>query len=333
MMQVKRVPLAWSARWRRIRLQAIPIACFVLAVGASGWLWQRQGGAFRGVGVVDTLRIDVTSPIAGTVVSLPNQIHGQWSLYDSIQAGDVLARFDDRQLQADKELLRQEIKQLIDKASAGQAESVGGVGAAARDAIRRAWENEQTQLSSMQQLLLAVTNSEPRETAGVVVQPPELPDAAPAATRTALAALREARQALEWRWADLERQAALLEVHAPISGTLVGVYCWPGQTVHPGSLIATIAADHGQHIVSYVSEGSLVVPQLGMQVAVRPRQVGARIVTSEIERVGHHFERIPLHHLQSPGSPQWGLPVRIAMPADAPLRPGALVDVMFDTAD
>ena len=50
---------------------------------------------------------------------------------------------------------------------------------------------------------------------------------------------------------------------------------------------------------------------------------------TEVERVGRQYERIPSRYERDSTTPRWGLPVRIKMPADALLRPGALVDVTF----
>src|SRR5687768_904224 len=105
-MKEKRIPLAWSVRWRRVRLQALPLASFVVAVAMCAVLWHERGAAVHGIGEVDALRIDVTSPTAGMVTALPHRSGGQWSLYDQVVKGDVIATFDDRQSELDKDLLR-----------------------------------------------------------------------------------------------------------------------------------------------------------------------------------------------------------------------------------
>jgi hypothetical protein len=56
-------------------------------------------------------------------------------------------------------------------------------------------------------------------------------------------------------------------------------------------------------------------------------------LTSEIEEVGQMIEQLPAHQRAIANLPQWGLPVRIKMPAEAVLKPGALVDIVFHTAD
>ena len=223
-MQDKRVPLAWSVRSRRIRSQGIPVAIFLMAVVASGWLWRERGVGVQSVGEVSSPKVDVTSPMMGRIVALPNQASGQWSVYDHIQAGEIVARIE-----------------------------------------------------------------EPAGEAGKTI-----------------------------------------EVQAPISGTLVAIRCSPGQTVTPGQLIATIAADDGRHIVGYIPEESPLSAKPGMQVTLRSRGAAAPRLTSEVEKVGVQIQKIPRHQQTSANMPQWGIPVRIKVPNNATLRPGALVDVLFE---
>lgn len=120
-----------------------------------------------------------------------------------------------------------------------------------------------------------------------------------------------------------------LEIRSPISGTLVAIHCWPGQSLPPGGLIATIAADYGRHIVGYVPEGSSLIARPGMPVTVRARVPGSRRLTSVVEQVGVQIEEVPNHQRTVSTTPEWGAPVRIKLPSDAVLRPGTLVDVIF----
>lgn len=226
-MQEKRVPLAWSVRWRRIRSQGVPAAVFLLAVVASGWLWRERGVSLQSVGEVSSSQVDVTSPTTGRIVALAKQSTGNWSVYDRVEAGEVIARIEE--------------------------ESGGG--------------------------------------------------------------------------------GATIELSAPISGTLVAIRCSPGQTVVPGQLIATIAADHGRHIVGYIPEESTLSTRPGMRVTLRGRAAGSPVVTGEVEVVGSQIEKIPRHQRMSATLPQWGTPVRIKVPGDTALRPGALVDVVFERAE
>lgn len=329
MMQEKRIPLAWTVRWRRIRSQTFPVFAFVLALLASGLLWQWHGASVQGVGEVDGLRVDITSPTAGLVIALPHNTRGQWTVFDHVQAGDIIARIDDQQLEATKSLLRRDIKELVEQVNQLQAEHGEADDTEATELVRRAWEYELSRLQSLEQFLATTPQLTVNEIRDLGAPLPELPDTVAAQTRDELVRLREARRGLDLRWEELSLRTGLLEIPAPISGTLVNVYCWPGQIVHPGGLIATIAADHGQHIVGYIPEDSSILPKVGMQVSLRARVARSPRVNSVVEEVGKQIERIPSHQRAMATMPQWGLPVRIKMPADTALRPGALVDIVF----
>jgi hypothetical protein len=219
-----RIPRAQAVTWRRLRAKGVPILVFVVAVGASAWLLIRTGGSVSVVGKVDSLRVDVTSPAAAVVVDLPNRAGGQWSIYEQVQAGDIVAVLEDQQ----------------------------------------------------------------------------------------------------------QEPVKVIEVRAPISGTLVGIHCWPGQSVIHGGAIVTIAADHARHLVGYLPEEVPLVAKPGMRVTVRPRTGMKTTFTSEVEFVGNQVEPLPGHLCAAATMPQWGVPVRIKMPSEIILPPGSLVDIRFD---
>src|SRR5690606_27514396 len=99
-MEQGRIPLARSVRWRKVRSQSVPVLMFLLALTTSAWLWNYQGASVRGVGGVDSPRVDLASPTAGMVVSLPSTSRGQWLIYDHVRAGDVIAQIEDQQLES-----------------------------------------------------------------------------------------------------------------------------------------------------------------------------------------------------------------------------------------
>jgi hypothetical protein len=225
MMDEKRVPLAWSVRWRRIRGQAIPIVTFVVALVVANMLWMQVGGVVQAVGEVDDLRVTVTSPTTGRVIALPHHTQGQWALYDQVRAGDVIAHLE---------------------------------------------------------------GAEP---------------------------------------------GAIVEVTAPIGGTLVDLACWPGQTVIPGAVIATISADQSAQVIGYIPEASSVEARPGMRVTMRPRTAGGRQYVGKVEQVGQQIEEVPRHQRVISSMPQWGTPVRIQAPDDVQFKPGTLVDLRFEQGE
>jgi multidrug resistance efflux pump len=222
-MPENRIPVSRTIRLRRIRAQLIPAATFLLASAGTIWLWMERNRGLQIVGEVSSPRVDVTSPVGGLLTSLPNRTQGNWSLYDRVEAGEVIARIG------------------LDPAGGGQ----------------------------------------------------------------------------------------VVDVLAPLGGTLVDIPCWPGQAVAPGQRLATIAAGSAQHVVSYVPEGERLQLRPGMRVTVRGRSEGAPLAESEVERVGHLVEEIPTHQRSTSAMRQWGTPVRIKLPGQLSAQPGALVDVTF----
>ena len=221
-MQERRLPLARSVRWRRFRSQTVPIITFVVSLVAVNWLWVSNGTIVQAVGEVDDRRIDVTSPALARVIDLPHHTQGQWSLYDQVRAGDVIAHLEG------------------------------------------------------------------------------------------------------------EQSSEIVEVTAPVSGTIVQLTCWPGQTVVPGAVIATIAAEQSAQVIGYIPEESPFVARPGMRVTLRPRMAGGKQYVSLVEQVGRQIEQVPRHQRTVASMPQWGTPVRIKAPDDAALKPGMLVDLRFE---
>jgi len=129
--------------------------------------------------------------------------------------------------------------------------------------------------------------------------------------------------------AELQTEGERLEVLAPIDGTICEIHCWPGQDVQAGDPIVTLASNAGRYIVSYVPENSPIHPMPDMDVAVRTRHPGSRMVDAHVIRVGPQIEPIPPHHLVNPNQPAWGRRVLISIPDSLAVPPGELVDISF----
>lgn len=129
--------------------------------------------------------------------------------------------------------------------------------------------------------------------------------------------------------AELQVQLEDLDIRAPFSGVIAAIYAWPGQIVQPGNPIVTLAADQGRYVVAYIRDNERFRPQVGMRIDLRTRHEQPRIYVTHVEQVGPQMELLPLHQSRDPRMMEWGLPVRIAMPATASLRPGELVDIRF----
>ena len=104
-----RVPIPYARRLQRIQHSALPVISFLACVFLSLWLWQRQGQMPNAVGEVEAVRIDVASGSDGVLVSLP---HGQWTLFDRVEANTVIACLDDRPIRAEMATLMAELARL-----------------------------------------------------------------------------------------------------------------------------------------------------------------------------------------------------------------------------
>jgi multidrug resistance efflux pump len=146
---------------------------------------------------------------------------------------------------------------------------------------------------------------------------------------TVLAPIRASIAAQEARIHQLQLQIQELEVKSPIDGIVSAILCYPGQAVRIGVPIITIAAGQARYVVSYVRQEQRMKPAPGMPVDVTLRTTPVRRIPAVIDAVGGQVEPVPAHHLRDPKLPEWGLPVRIALPAGTDLHPGELVDITF----
>jgi len=158
-------------------------------------------------------------------------------------------------------------------------------------------------------------------------------DAGGAASRDVqLKSLRTALAAREDEITQLDQTLAGLEMTAPVSGTVFKVYFRPGQAVRAGDVIMEISADASNYVVAYLrEEQQYIKPRKDMVVDVRPRNDPRRLVQGVVDTVGATVEPVPSRQLRDQRVPEWGLPVRLAIPADAQLRPGEMVNLGFKT--
>jgi HlyD family secretion protein len=84
------IPTPAPVRWQRAQLQLLPILTFLLCSVIAWRLWQAQGlNAPTVVGEVNPYHAEVTSPRGGVLARIAGR---QLRLYDSVSAGEVIAR-------------------------------------------------------------------------------------------------------------------------------------------------------------------------------------------------------------------------------------------------
>ena len=157
------------------------------------------------------------------------------------------------------------------------------------------------------------------------------PAGADAASRDAqLKSLRAALAAREEELAQLDLALAKLDITAPVTGTVFKVYLRPGQLARAGDIIMEISAEGSNYVVGYLREEQQYIhPKPKMPVEVRPRNDPRRVVQGTVDTVGATVEPVPARQLRDQRIPEWGLPVRLTIPADANLRPGEMVNLAF----
>ena len=331
-LDAERVPVARSVRLRRLRVKALPVACLLASAIAWLALWQSHSESIRGIGRVSTLRIDITSPASGLIARMPHNTRLQWSLFDHVREGDVIAEYDSSEWLAGKQQFEYDAAALDRELVTWQEYYSRDVSEKLADQLKKMQQDESAAIVRLNEQVQQGAAAE-RVADVDSLEAPSFPGELSASAREHFTELRNDRYLLAIRRIQLRNQADTLFVRAPISGTLVDVFCSPGQRLHAGAPIATLAADHGSYIVSYLPEATRFEPLPGMKVTLRSRTGGTKPIESEIEEVGRQIETIPSSLAVNPSFTERGLPIRIALPLEIDMQPEALVEVVYHAAN
>jgi multidrug resistance efflux pump len=281
---IEPIPTPMKLRLRRIRYQILPIVVFTLALCATAYLWKDYAGTPHGVGEVNAVTVRVAAPHDGKLAAM----EGYPRVYDHVDLGQPIARFDVTHLQDQQDKAQEELSKL------------------------------QKELDDANKLV---------ETAGKGSDKSKLEDA-----KRQAAAYKGALEEKRTEFDHLERQIKAATIESPVGGKVTAVDRQPNEFVKQGQEIMTITQDSGAYIVSYVRPGSAVMPRKDMKVLVR-NQTSRKSAWSRVQEVGTSVQPIPEHQLTNSKKPEWGIPVRIAMPDTdlLPLRPGELVVLNFQS--
>lgn len=289
------IPTPLRVRWVRFRHQLFPFITVAACTVMSVWLWHRQTGTGNAVGEVEVQRIPVTANMDGVLGPLPGRAI---KLFDDVKEGDVIATLDPKTIQARRAARQVEVDRLRGELETLQAAARAAQGAAARGA---------------------------GQSGPATTQP-----AADAASSARIESVRQALDNREEELAQLDLMLDSLDIRSPISGTVVKLHLRPGQMVKPGEAIMEVAAAEAGYVVSFLREGqNYIRPAPGMDVDVRPRTDPTRVVKAKVDTVGAQVEVVPPRQLRDQKTPEWGLPVRMVIPANTGLRPGELVNLAF----
>jgi multidrug resistance efflux pump len=247
---------------------------------------------------VEAVRVVVTSPADGTLMTLPREIADRnLEKFHKVRAGDVIAKMDDGPFIA----------------AAGKHENE-------LDKLRRKLSDKQKQMASM-------TGGAGGGSGGKPAATQKSPDGSLDQLKVEIASLEEEVRFQESILRDLNQKIAACTIRSPVSGTVTSIVAHPGTSVRQGREIMTITEDQGQYIVSYIRPNQGMRPKKDMLVDIRTAE--RRISRSRVQEVGNDVQPVPPQQLANPRMPEWGVPVRIAMPSDVRLKPGELVGLIY----
>ncbi len=151
MVRSQRIRTPLSHRWQRFRYQVVPYLAFACRLVVVALLWREQGRLPNATGIIEAVRIDVATATDGILVGLESSITRPWSLFDRVEAGQVIARLDDASLIAATKTLESESARIRKKLVAAQAEISFGDAQQeynrSRKANRLAWQIERHRLN------------------------------------------------------------------------------------------------------------------------------------------------------------------------------------------
>lgn len=139
--------------------------------------------------------------------------------------------------------------------------------------------------------------------------------------------LDEIRSKLTKAEADL----STVTLVAPISGMVHGIDRQQGDFLVEGDPIFTVYATRSDRVITYLRQPYPLEPQVGMKVEVLTRTQRRERFIAEVTQVGAQLETITnsLAFLKPGALVDVGLPVVVALPAQANIRPGETVDLGF----
>jgi multidrug resistance efflux pump len=250
-------------RLRRMQYQVLPVVSLVVCASLAAWIWSGQSTSATASGEVEAIRVEIESAYEGVLEEIPRPI----KLFDTVKAGQIVARLDTSAAEAELRRLEQELPGLS-----------GGID----------------------------------------------PATAPAGSGIASWYLT--------RIDELRQQIARRELKSPIDGTVTAIFKRPGEGTVLGKPILAVSSSKAESIIGYLREDRMVRPTPGMIVIIQTRAKPSRQYRSYITTVGAQVEELPYRHWRNPQVMEWGWPIQAAMPPDADLAPGELLELIVKPA-
>ncbi|HEV8290349.1 MAG TPA: HlyD family efflux transporter periplasmic adaptor subunit [Tepidisphaeraceae bacterium] len=318
------IPTPLPLLMRRVRYQIVPILTLLVCLILSSWLWVRRGGSVTAIGSVNAIQLPVNAKIDGLLVNLPADRKIQ--IFDSVSAGEVVARLDSSHIQAqiERETDRlNEVRRQIEMINKIKPKNPTTAPTTATPPLPADEAAVAARLKGSARAAIVKAEMAETDADSEILNSPLLQN------KLSLEMMANSYQA---KIQELEQRILAQDIKAPISGTIISIHRVPGQAVTAGQAIMTIASEKGDYIVTYVRQTQVIQPKEGMTVNVHLRSA-PRTLRSHVASVGPQVEKIPPEHLRDSRILEWGLPVHVAIPPDTKLRPGELVDLFFRPND
>jgi len=127
----------------------------------------------------------------------------------------------------------------------------------------------------------------------------------------------------------LAHQIATHDMLAPASGQIVEVHKRPGTFVRSGDPIATIASGQPRWIVAYLDQPQNLERTSDTRVEIRVDGDPSSVFVSNVAHFGDHYEQLPTVLRDRREIVQWGVPIKVPVPASMHAIPGQTVQLVI----
>lgn len=121
----------------------------------------------------------------------------------------------------------------------------------------------------------------------------------------------------------------IVEIAAPLSGSVTEVQAHAGEHLKRGDTILVISSHEAPYVLCHLPYQGQEPPQVGSPVDIRPQGRGLAWTRSVVLAVGPAVEATPTFEGIDMSRPGRGIPLRIAVPESLAVKPGSLVEVRF----
>jgi len=356
------IPTPPARRWLAFRVKYVPFLGFVTVLALAAFLWSGRLGVPSVVGEVESLRMDVSSPSAGTLAEL------NVARFERVQKDQVIGRIipvDPAQLKASAAAIEVDLKVMKARMDLDRVRNVQSIAS-----LRTDLELERLSLAAAK-IQLVQAESELERTkklweekiigAGIGVERnvfglevaqrdrdrlvaevdaykktiSELETAVGKLQSSGATEISSVDPLIEEAIAAKRNELMLLdgpiELRAPMDGVISSISLYEGARVTAGATILTVSLAKPQHIIGFVRQPLQMVPKEGDRVEVRTRGVRHQAGYAQVLRVGSDMQLVnsPMRLRGYDNSLERGLPFLVNVPQGIDLYPGELVDLII----